>query len=108
MLVEEELDWMTVNGVHIPIKKGQTKQDAYDNFATSRAPKDSKQAEQLFMTLSVKKQTQILKNAGFDDKKIPNMTGKGIDQIGGKKAMAWSPATKRKVWNSMKDMADKK
>ena len=51
-------DWITVNGVHIPIKPGQNKDDVVKNFLDKQKDKEPKKDD---------KKTTVTKGAGYDD-----------------------------------------
>ena len=55
---KKEPDWITVNGVHIPIKPGQNKDDVVKNFLDKQKDKEPKKDD---------KKTTVSKGAGYDD-----------------------------------------
>ena len=61
---KEPIDWITVNGQHIPIYKGQSKQDAY-NKAIAKHNEDKKQKD----IARNKEQSDKLNNKGKSDTK---------------------------------------
>lgn len=77
---EEEIDWITIKGTHIPIKEGETKEEVIEKFLKDKKSEAPKKKE----TEKDSKKREVIEKAKKSEEKITNDIKELTKQVGGK------------------------
>lgn len=90
---DDDVEWITVKGTHIPVKKGQSKEDAVSQFFKDKAKSDTSEAtaekyikkleEDAGRELSHEEKAKELKKGGFskDEAKAAGVLQEVVDKV---------------------------
>lgn len=90
---DDDIEWITVKGTHIPVKKGQSKEEAVSQFFKDRAKSDTSEAtaekyikkleEDAGRELSHEEKAKELKKGGFsaDEAKAAGVLQEVVDKV---------------------------